>query len=323
MTTNNLSVYTSIIANEAINRGISVSGYTEININHAILEYNGHREFISQSKTGRIGHTTYQFLFDKWISHELLLEDGFPVPDTILTNNISEINEFLKKHKEIVIKPTDSTGGKGITNKIRVEEMAKVGLEIAQKVTSLKDKKVVVQKHLEGFDYRVLVINYEHVFAVKRTPAYIVGDGLSSMKKLINSWNKTLVIKNRKIKLNSDLEGFLAKQNYTLESIPEKNAMVSLNNLSNAHQGGIVTDVTDSLLKEVSEISIDICKKYQCPILGIDYMSNDISKEVGKIIELNPHAGLTVHVNPTFGKTRNVGEKIVDMLFPETVHPIL
>ena len=55
-------------------------------------------------------------------------------------------------------------------------------------------------------------------------------------------------------------------------------------------------------------------------IAGIDVIAGDISRPLeeqgGIVVEVNAGPGLRMHVQPSSGRPRPVGEAIVDMIFP-------
>ena len=59
-------------------------------------------------------------------------------------------------------------------------------------------------------------------------------------------------------------------------------------------------------------MNLDIC--------GIDIIAEDITqpitKETGAVVEVNAGPGFRMHLSPTQGTPRNVGEAVVKMLYP-------
>lgn len=318
MQSNNFSIYTQLIVDEARKRGISVTGFPDTNKNLAILEFEGHVEYIRQSVTDKVGAVTFKALLHKFLSYKLLKQHSFPVPKSELVSTYGDAVQFLQKYKRIVIKPTDNTGGSGVTANITSESQIKRAIEEAQQNTHEKMKRFICQEHVEGEDNRVLIIDKQHIFGIKRIPAYVVGNDKDSVEALIIEWNNQLKIKNRTVKVDNRLKSYLSKQGKSLHYIPKNDEKILLGELANAHQGGISIDTTDEICSKVRDMVKEIADVFDIPVLGVDIMSPNIEQEPGKIIELNPHAGLTIHHSPTFGTPRNPSAAIIDMLFPET-----
>lgn len=312
------SVYTQPIIDEAIRRGIKVKGFGNTLQSYAHLQFGKHEEFIKRAGTNRTGYATGEIFRDKYLSTLILKQLDLKVPQTLLSDSETEIAAFLKKHKMIVIKPNDSYGGKGVTVNITQRKQIAPAIKEALKYSQRK-KHVLVQKQVKGEDCRVLVINKKHLFAIKRVPAHIIGDGEHTVEQLIEEWNKQVPVANRKIKLQIEAKRLLRAQKLTPKKIPALGQVVQLGVLANSHKGGISVDMTTKLAPEVKRVSKRLAKYFDADVLGVDFFSSDITKRPGYIIELAADPGLTIHHNPTIGKPRNVAAKIVDMLFPETI----
>ena len=86
----------------------------------------------------------------------------------------------------IVIKPLDGNHGKGASINVTNWEDAVEGLHYAKK----HSRRVIVEKFITGFDFRVLVINNEVIAAAQRVPAHVIGDGIHTIQELIDETNK-------------------------------------------------------------------------------------------------------------------------------------
>ena len=73
----------------------------------------------------------------------------------------------------IVLKPLDGNHGKGASINVKNWEDAVSGMAYAKKYS----RKVIVEKFITGYDFRVLVIDNKMVAAAKRVPAHVIGNG--------------------------------------------------------------------------------------------------------------------------------------------------
>jgi D-alanine-D-alanine ligase-like ATP-grasp enzyme len=251
----------------------------------------------------------------KDLSYKIMKKLRFPVPESILTGSFSECVKFLKKHQDIVIKPKGLKWGLGITAGVRNKKLLKGAIDHVSHYISEGDE-FIAQEFLDGDDYRVLVIGYKEVFCLQRNPACVIGDGKTTIKELI---------KKRKIKAGS-IKKFLQVppgvtsialqvQGFTMNSIVPCGKIVKLNTAANAHFGGFTVDATNVICKEAKKIAIDVAKHFATPVLGVDCISQDISKTIGKITELNTTPDLFMHTKPTFGKGHNPAKPLIDFLF--------
>jgi cyanophycin synthetase len=95
-------------------------------------------------------------------------------------------NIIAKIGYPIVLKPLDGNHGRGISINVKTWENALAGLEVAKKIS----RKVIVERFVTGYDFRVLVIDNKLVAAAKREPAHVVGDGVHSIQELIEETNR-------------------------------------------------------------------------------------------------------------------------------------
>lgn len=259
---------------------------------------------------------------NKATTKRLLTEAHLPTPAGKVVLSKDNLQEAIDEIEyPIVIKPLDGNHGKGATINIDNWDNAVVAFDRAKKHSD----KIVVEKFVEGNDYRVLVINHKFVAAAMRTPASICGDGYHSIRELIDLVNKDprrgVEHENSltTIKVDDVTLELLEKKNYTLDTILADGEQLLLKPTANLSTGGTATDVTDdvhttniAIFERVSRtIGLDIC--------GIDVIASDLSfplrESGGAIIEVNAAPGFRMHLEPTNGTARNVGAPVIDMLF--------
>jgi cyanophycin synthetase len=261
---------------------------------------------------------------DKNETKKILAQAHIPVPSGFLTDDVEELKELIKEIQfPLVIKPIDGNHGRGITTNITTIEQAVTAFQLASSVSP----QVIIEEFIEGFDYRFLLINYKLVAIAQRTPAMIIGDGISSIQELINSVNRN---DNRgekhekiltKIKADEITIAILNRKNLTLESVLPLGEKLFLKDTANISTGGTATDVTELAHPHNVFLAERIARMLNLNICGIDVVAKridvPITRDVGGVVEVNASPGLRMHLNPTEGIARNVAEPIVNMLFPK------
>ena len=117
----------------------------------------------------------------------LLRSASIPVAGGATCTEENDLKEVIEEiGYPIVLKPVDGNHGKGASINVKTWEEALEGFQFAQKYSY----KVIVEKFVEGFDFRVLVINNKVVAAAQRIPANITGDGKKTIQQLIDETNK-------------------------------------------------------------------------------------------------------------------------------------
>ena len=223
----------------------------------------------------------------------------------------------------VVVKPSDGYGGKGITTNIRNDEQLIQALEELK--NDLKNKtKIIIEKHHIGNDFRLYVVGEEVVASAMRIPANIVGDGKSTINELIKEKNnlrrKSKGPSNRSIIYeDEELKTTLKEKKITLDYIPQKDEQIFLKKKANVSSGGESIDVTDEMRTEYKQIAIDAVKSIKgLHIAAVDLLIDD-DKQSAIVLEINTKPGLDIQIYPTYGRARNLPEKLIDYLFPESI----
>jgi cyanophycin synthetase len=269
--------------------------------------------------TGAIAETIAQ---DKELTKKLLDAAGVPVP---LGRVVADTDDAWAAAQEIglpvVIKPKDGNQGKGVTVNVTTREQLDGGFHAA---SEFRDD-IMVEKYLPGHDYRLLVIGNKLIAAARRDPPHVVGDGVHTVRQLVDTVNldprrgsghSTSLTK---IRFDDIALASLAKQGYNAESVPPKGQRVTLRNNANLSTGGSATDVTDDVHPEVAARAIAAAHMVGLDICGVDLVCDSVLKPIeeqnGGIVEVNAAPGLRMHISPSFGKGRAVGEAIMDTLY--------
>jgi len=222
----------------------------------------------------------------------------------------------------IVIKPLDGNHGKGASINVKKYDDALAGFHHAKNYS----RKVIVEKFITGYDFRVLVIDNKIVAAAQRVPAHVKGDGENTVQQLIDIENTNPrrgyghenVL--TEITVDRDTMDLLEKMGYGLETIPRKDEIVYLKSTANLSTGGTSIDVTDMMHPENIFLSERIARVIGLDVCGIDIMAPNLTQPLkesgGVILEVNAAPGFRMHLAPTEGLPRNVAAPVIDMLYP-------
>lgn len=248
---------------------------------------------------------------------------SIPVASGGICVDEEDLDEVIRKiGYPIVIKPLDGNHGKGASINVKNREDAVSGLAYAKKYSH----RVIVEKFITGYDFRVLVIDNKLVAAAKREPAHIKGDGVQTIQQLIDETNKDPrrgyghenVL--TQIDVDRDTTDLLEKLNYTLETVPKKGEVVYLKSTANLSTGGTSIDVTDMMHPENIFLCERISRVIGLDICGVDIMAENLTQPLkengGCILEVNAAPGFRMHLAPSEGLPRNVASPVIDMLYP-------
>lgn len=260
---------------------------------------------------------------DKEQTKRLLKMSSIPVASGDICSTEEELVSIVSSIGfPIVIKPLDGNHGKGASINVTNIEDAKAGLIHAQ----VYSRRVIVEKFITGYDFRILVINHKIVAAAKRVPAHVVGDGVNTIEQLINivnldprrGYGHENVL--TEITVDRDTLDLLSKLNYTIATIPPKDEIVYLKSTANLSTGGTSVDVTEMLHPENIFLAERISRVIGLDVCGVDIMAENLTQPLkengGVILEVNAAPGFRMHLAPTEGLPRNVAAPVMDMLYP-------
>lgn len=313
---------TQAIMNEARMRHIPVQRLGKDSLLQ--LGYGKNLRFIEASLPDTTSCIAVDLAKNKELAKRILRENGIPVPEGHLASSIEEalsIAEHLSY--PVVVKPFDANQGKGVTTNIQSESE----LLAAYNFASEYSKQIMVEKHIAGKDYRVLVVGNKVAAVAERTPPCVIGDGFLSIAELVAAENhnplrganheKPLSL----IKLDGLARDLLDRSGLSPETVPEAGRVVFLRENSNLSTGGCARDCTDEMHLAIQELAVKAAQAIGLEVAGVDLICKDITHPLavqnGSVIEVNAAPGLRMHLYPSAGKPHNVAADILDYIFPE------
>ncbi|MBM0741499.1 cyanophycin synthetase [Phormidium sp. CLA17] len=252
---------------------------------------------------------------------------GFPVPTGSI---VYTLNEALTVAKQIgypvAVKPVVGHKGIGVTADVKDFD----GLERAfdNAIAAVPDDqpiRIIVEKSIAGKDFRLLCVNGKFVAAIERCPAFVIGDGVSTISELIERENRTAARIDTptsplgKIKYDVAMERYLEDQKLSLDSVIEKDHKVLLRKVANLSAGGLSIDATRHIHPDNVILAQDIAQYFRLTCLGIDVMARDLSESWREgnfgIIEINAAPGINMHLKPAVGESVDVPAYILKSFF--------
>lgn len=315
------------VYDEAVKRGIPVIRIGRGSILQFGYGKNGRR--IEATLTDRTPCIAVDIACNKELTREVLKGIGIPVA---LGECAENVNDALKICEEIgfpvAIKPLDGSQGRGVTVGIEDEKTAILAFNIASRI----NKRVLVEKYIQGKDYRILVVNKKVVAVSLRIPPYVAGDGVRSIGELVSLENmnplrgynheKPLT----KISIDDVCMNCLKLTGKDVDYIPKDGERVKLRFNANLSTGGTARDCTDIIHPDNVEMAIKAAEAVGLDIAGVDICTKDISKPIaqngGVILEVNAAPGIRMHMYPNKGKSRNAATHVLDYLFQGVASPI-
>ncbi|GEM_PF-4258046 len=283
-----------------------------------IFEHNGvEHKFLSSSSDGN-DSVADRVCKNKIRANNLLEHWGYPVMPSILYTTDEEALEFLTKHGKIVVKPLDSSFGKGVTiNILDADDMFEA---ISFAVDKSQSSIVMLQKQTTGTDHRILVIGQKEVFVMKKNTPILLGDGVSTIRELVDGENSKRLRSfevHKPLEITDRVNTLLQKLNLSEDTVLSSGEKMEWDMAVGVEQYRIMEEVADDTIDIIKQVSVEISSKLGMDLIGLDIMTDDIS-DINcpyTIVEINSNPGLSWHMKPAVGKSYNVAEALLKHTF--------
>ena len=313
---------TGSIVDAAVARGIPYRRLTEGSL--VQFGWGSKQKRIQAAETSETSAIAEAIAQDKDLTKMLLQDAGVPVPEGHVVRDADEAWEMaLQIGLPVVIKPRDGNQGKGVAVNIETREQLNQAFDVASTIS----RDVIVEQYIPGHDFRMLVIGNKLIAAARRDPPSVIGDGRHTIAQLVETVNLDPLRGDghatalTKIRLDEIALATLSNQGLTAQSIPEHGQRILLRNNANLSTGGSATDVTDDVHPELAARIVTAAQMVGLDIAGVDLVAESVIKPMEEqragIVEINAAPGLRMHLSPSFGKARPVGEAIISTMFAE------
>ncbi len=313
---------TSAIVRAAVRRGIPVRRLNNGSL--VQLGLGSLQRRICTAETDATSAIAEMIAQDKQLTRALLQAVGVPVPEG---RPVADADDAWRAAEDlgppVVVKPQYGNHGRGVATNLSTREQIVHAYDAACEEGS----SILVERFHPGSDYRLLVIGGRLVAAALREPAHVIGDGRSTITELVAEVNRdprrsdghATVLSF--IRLDAVGLAVLLEQGYTPESVPPAGQRVLIRRNGNLSTGGTAEDVTDRVHPEVAARAVEAARAVGLDIAGVDVVAVDIERPLesqrGAVVEVNASPGLRMHLEPSAGRPRPVGEAVVASLFPE------
>jgi cyanophycin synthetase len=311
---------TAHIVQAATERKIPHIRLNEVNL--VQLGYGCRQRRIWTAETDGTSAIAESIASDKHLTKSLLKSCGIPVPEGEEVNSAQEAWVVAQElGLPVVIKPSDGNHGRGVFLNLRNEHEVLIAYAEAKKEGS----SVLVERHIQGESFRLLVVGRHMVAASKGKSISIRGNGQHTVQELIDAqinsdprcgYEAEYPLSPIVIRREPTVQLELQKQGLAQDSVPEASRVIVLK----PHGGNLECDCTDDVHPEVARVAALAARVVGLDIAGIDIVTPDITQPLssvgGAINEVNAGPGLLMHIKPLEGQSRPVGRSIVDHLFP-------
>jgi len=306
-----LNPYATIIVNEARRRGI----WTEIldaEGGFFRLSYGGRSVRCREALSEFTSAVAMSICDDKAATRRVVEGAGISVPAQISAGDKAEELAFLERYGSVVVKPARGEQGKGIAIGLTDPDNLQQAIEAARSFSN----DVLIEECVEGFDLRLVVIDFKVVATAIRKPAEVIGDGARSIADLIKAQSRRRAAATggeSTIEIDDEVHRCLETAGFNLADVLPQGQVLPVRRTANLHTGGTIHDVTEETHPVLIEAAINAARAIDIPVTGIDLMVKDHRHPKYNFIEANERPGLANH------EPQPTAERFVDFLFPLSV----
>ncbi|MFA5631189.1 MAG: hypothetical protein WC997_06740 [Porticoccaceae bacterium] len=269
-----------------------------------IFGYGRHQRALWRFSSFRTSYIGTFVAANKTTANRLLADHALPVPEQRTVSSLQAAKEAAAAIGfPVVVKPQKTDKGTAVTAGINSEAELLAAFEQAHHHGA-----VLVERHLPGYDHRIVVVDGKARWVMKRMPAHIVGNGVDSIAELIHQAREKRQrdpkYKKYAFPVVDDplVTNTLASQGYTKTDAPPSGKTILLRSNSNISTGGTFEIVTGAAHPDNLRLAERAADIVGLDIAGVDLLIEDISQswltvECG-ICEINSNPAMTHPQDP-------------------------
>lgn len=223
----------------------------------------------------------------------------------------AEVENFLSRYTNVIVKPSSSHGSRGITRDVK----SLLEVESAVAVASLESGVTLIQQQFIGEEIRFAVVGGKVRAAILREKAAVIGDGVSSLRQLINADNKSRSLISDTMVPYPKLNAMLIDRHaikYSDHIIPN-GERVELSKSTMIREGASIYDVTSTIHDDYVAIVERLSSQFGSGFIAVDVMVSDYASKSSDsnyiILEINTNPALSLFYSCRDGSHVQIVEK--------------
>lgn len=324
-----MELSTQMLMFDAIQKGLHLDILDE-NDQFLKIWHGDHVEYVKNGNmTSKDNYVVPLAMANKTVTKKILDQAGFPTPKGQEFASKDQAIRYFNQiaDKAIVVKPKSTNFGLGIS--IFQKPASQADYEKAVEIAFAEDRDILVEEFIAGTEYRFFTLNGKCEAVLLRLPANVVGDGVHTVKELIDMKNQNPLrgLDHRspleKIQLGDIEKLMLAQEGYGPDSVLAKGVKVELRRNSNISTGGDSVDMTDEMDPSYKALAAQMADAMGAWVCGVDLIIPDPSQKASleepncHCIELNFNPSMYMHTYCQEGPGQAITPKILQALFPE------
>lgn len=323
------SLRTKCFWEEAERRGIKMKEFHLDPISNAfVAEYETKNDirrisFDGLPRPGLSESKSLKWMDNKGIMKKKFQKEGIPVaPGGTAMTKWRALSIFNRINKPVITKPNLGSRSRHTMIHLNTPSDLMVGFKKAKKLSPI----VVIEEELRGYLYRGTLIGGKLVGVVRRDQPEVKGDGINTLRELLSKENERPERTGpifHKIPIDKEMEVELGRQGVDMESIIEKDRVITFSQKTSRGCGGTTTELTGVVHRDNREMLEHVAKFLDDPLIGVDFVMEDVARSWKEeqhcgVIECNSLPFIDLHHYVMFGQPVNVAGALWDLVMPES-----
>jgi cyanophycin synthetase len=245
------------------------------------LGWGANAQRIDRSTTGDDSAMGSKLAQNKVLTTQLLRAAGLPAPlHSVIGNSRAASAVANRLGWPVVIKPADLDRGVGVAVDVTADSLQQA-FETAQQLS--RSKQVIVERQVAGVCHRLFIARGRLLYAVKRLPMGVYGDGVLTIAELVAAacaaeqlkptWKRSEIQP-----IDALATSAIAAAGFGADSIPATGCFVPLRRIESTAMGGVDEDVTDRIHPENLRVALAAAELLGLDVAGVDIISSDITQ---------------------------------------------
>jgi cyanophycin synthetase len=248
--------------------------------------------WLQSSFTDRTALLASRIAGNKFLTAQVLRRAGLPAATHSLVKTAEEaVSVAHQLGYPVVVKPADRQQGIGVAANLNSDAAVIAAFDEACKASKL----ILVEKHFDGTDYRMVVLEGRLLRVRGRVPGGVFGDGKSTIAQLVEIRKQTPDSQRRAhergrhlLDLDAEALSILAENGLDQGDVPEAGRYIRLRRRGNVSTGGESTMIKDAdIHPDNVSLAVRAAAALRLDFAGVDAILPDISSswiETGGLI---------------------------------------
>ena len=218
---------------------------------------------------------------NKYLTSRVLRVAGIPVPDHFVVPTADAAVEAAGRlGYPVVVKPVDLDGGVAVSVGLTSPDEVSAAFHRSRALSN----SILVEKHMEGRDYRVIVFQDQAIWAHERLPAGVTGDGHRTIAELVEQTNADPARRigpNAALKalvLDDEAAALLGQAGMNARSVLAEGRFARLRRVNSIRNGGTAVPAFEQMHPDNRLLAVRAAQALRLDVAGVDVLTPDISR---------------------------------------------